>query len=346
VRMSLIAVVLTATFMPTPTSADTIGLVSRNSREVACYSTQFNGYLAKYKDGKFHIFRAMQQCMGDRNIPKQCDFFTHPLPKAAIPDVVRRAVGNNYLYHEFWTEDVNVIEFNNKYGDPCPVRKIHPERKKRLPSPALSIWQPEQLPESFPKKIEDAGYIASLERAGVRGTPLPNYRIDVAAIRSDIHNDAITPGRSIPVISLHNTLDTKLNGQLAYIEMNEWSPDTVEYKTYFLEGRMQVDAVKKMAALEVHKIWQVNEAVEFLGIRPTISEPTGLLLDIKLQNDETLALPWELAVRGTKRFLPAEILGIRLEQDRRIMQIRATLKTSKQFPPGTQVIKIIRRSVH
>lgn len=325
--------------------ADSIGLVSRNSPEVACCSTSFHGYVGNYKNGKFGVFRVMYECTGEKGIPKECDQFRR-VPREGVPPHVIKAVPNPgshvYLYHEFSDDAVNVITFDEVYGDPCPKIDIRPEQRKNVPPPVFSWYQPSVQPIDPPLKIKNPSYTMQVRAGGVEGEPLPGYAIKIKAASPKIIEGGITVGDVIPIVGPGDKVDPQLAGKYVFMEVPGRGGREFGYDTYLVEGLVGVDRAGQQGSLTVKRIWLAYEKVVTSVRSGEVTPSQGAIVEVEERGDiENLG--WNLVIRGTNRFLPADVRGLRLQNDRRILRIRVKSEAKGQLGRSPEVIQLIRR---
>jgi hypothetical protein len=327
--------------------ADFIGLVSQGSQEVACYSPAFHGYVDAYRDGKFRVFRVLEGCAGERSLPKACEPFVR-LPKEGVPSHVKQAIprpeSHRYLYHEFWEQDINIIAFDEVYGDPCPQVEVQPVPKPRVPPPA--IFSSPQL------RPFHSTYLAALSEAKEpswksgwwpEGQPLPDYSVQLVTSAHTTER-GITTGDRIPITGPEGKVEAQLSGKRVVLAVDRWNAPEGRSETYFLEGPVIVDKSRQEGVLEVSKIWLVAEKQTPVVERMSLpSASLGAIVEIE-EHDKLEQWPWHLNIQGVIRFFPAEIGGIRFQDGRRVVRIRVTSEAKQQLGQNPVLMRVIRRS--
>jgi hypothetical protein len=329
-----------------PATGDSIKLISQQTPEVSCFNTSFNGFVANYAHGRFHVVLVMEQCVEDKGIPKECDLFTRRPQGVTLPPHVEKALKdplNRGLYHEFREEDINVIEFNDEYTAPCMPLDIESEKRKKFPierirRPAVMSQGGKDILKYFPKKkILDDSYIASLRKAGVKGEPLADYNVSMGAVLKK----TITAGEVVPLEGPRDVAMAMLAGRVAIIEASTWPKEKYTYDTYFLEGPLIYDKVNKMMSIKVATIWQAMEKVTFDVAHARYVPSTALRLDIQ-SSDNEFPWPWNVTILGSKRFLRAQIVGVDFDDGRRILKVRAPAQAMQGLPLRKEVIRLSR----
>lgn len=287
----------------------------------------------------------MTECSGERGIPKACEQY-RGLPPGGIPPQLIKGTANPesqvYLHYEFSDDAVNVISFNEVYGDISPKIDIQPEPRKNIPPPAFSKYRPDSQVASSSPKIKDLNHWMRLRTAGVEGEPLPNYAVKVKAAMPKLAETGIAVGDMVPIVGPGDKVDPKLAGKYAVIEVTDQMNRQLPYDTYILEGLVAVDKGQDQGYLRVKRIWYATEKVVASPRSGQAPPAHGATIEIE-EGGDIENLGWHLVIRGINRFLPADIRGLRLHDGHRVLRIRIRSETKGQLGKSSEVIQLIRR---